>query len=126
MNARPEPAAPQSLPLAVLLNHSADAVQAVRAGESLNRALLACPAPARPGTQALSFRVLRGLGAALAVRTRLAPKAPPAALDALLLTALALLWPTDDPPYSDPTLVDQAVTAARQRHPASAAFVNAV
>ena len=126
MNARPEPAAPQSLPLAVLLNHTADAVQAVRAGESLNQALLACPAPARPGTQALSFRVLRGLGAALAVRTRLAPKAPPAALDALLLTALALLWPSDDAPYSEHTLVDQAVTAARQRHPASAAFINAV
>ncbi len=110
----------------MLLNHTADAVQAVRAGESLNQALLACPAPARPGTQALSFRVLRGLGAALAVRTRLAPKAPPAALDALLLTALALLWPSDDAPYSDHTLVDQAVTAARQRHPTSAAFVNAV
>ena len=126
MNVRPEPAAPQSLPLAALLSHTADAVQAVRAGESLNQALLVCPAPARPGTQALSFRVLRGLGAALAVRTRLAPKAPPAALDALLLTALALLWPSDDAPYSDHTLVDQAVTAARQRHPASAAFVNAV
>ena len=126
MNARPEPAAPQSLPLARLLSHTADAVQAVRAGQSLNPALLACPAPARPGTQALSFRVLRGLGAALAVRTRLAPKAPPAALDALLLTALALLWPSDDAPYSDHTLVDQAVTAARQRNPASAAFVNAV
>ena len=126
MNARPEPAAPQSLPLARLLSHTADAVQAVRAGQSLNTALLACPAPARPGTQALSFRVLRGLGAALAVRTRLAPKAPPAALDALLLTALALLWPSDDAPYSDHTLVDQAVTAARQRNPASAAFVNAV
>ena len=130
MNAAPESPSPQSLPqslpLSQLLAHAADAVQAVRAGQSLNQALLACPARARPGTQALSFRVLRGLGAALAVRARLVPKAPPAPLDALLLTALALLWPSDDAPYADHTLVDQAVTAARQRQAASAAFVNAV
>ena len=128
MNAAPEPTSPQSLllPLAQLLTHTADAVQAVRGGQSLNQALLACPARARPGTQALSFRVLRGLGAALALRARLVPKAPPAPLDALLLTGLALLWPSDDAPYSDHTLVDQAVTAARQRQAASAAFVNAV
>ena len=117
---------PRSLPLAQLLNHTADAVQAVRAGQSLNQALACCPAEARPGTQALSFQVLRGLGGALAVRLRLAPKTPAAGLDALLLTALALLWPRRDAPYSEHTLVDQAVTAARQRHPASAAFVNAV
>ena len=117
---------PRSLPLAQLLNHTADAVQAVRAGQSLNQALARCPAEARPGTQALSFQVLRGLGGALAVRSRLAPKTPAAGLDALLLTALALLWPRQDAPYSEHTLVDQAVTAARQRHPASAAFVNAV
>ena len=116
----------RSLPLAQLLIHTADAVQAVRAGQSLNQALARCPAEARPGTQALSFQVLRGLGGALAVRSRLAPKTPAAGLDALLLTALALLWPRQDAPYSEHTLVDQAVTAARQRHPASAAFVNAV
>ena len=66
-----------SLPLARLLNHPADAVQAVRAGQSLNLALAHCPAPARPGTQALSFHALRWLGAAQALRTLLAPKAPP-------------------------------------------------
>lgn len=116
-----------SLPLARLLGHAADAVQAVRAGQSLNDALARCPADARPGTQALSFHVLRWLGSALAARTVLAPKAPPPAVDALLLCALALLWPSgEDAPYTEHTLVDQAVTAARQRAKASANFVNAV
>ena len=124
------------MPLAQLLNHTADAVQAVRAGQSLNVALTHCPAAARPGTQALSFHALRWLGSAQALRTLLAPKAPPPAVDALLLTALALLWPPasasahgSEParlPYAEHTLVDQAVDAARQRAKASAAFVNAV
>ncbi len=116
-----------ALPLARLLNHVADAVQAVRAGRSLTDALARCPAEARPGTQALSFHVLRWLGSAQAVRALLAPKAPAPALDALLLSALALLWPTAEaPPYADHTLVDQAVAAARQRAKPSAGFVNAV
>jgi 16S rRNA (cytosine967-C5)-methyltransferase len=70
---------------------------------------------------------LRCLGSAEAVRELMAPKAPPAAVDALLVTALALLWPTDGAaPDAEHTLVDQAVTAARQRTPAAANFVNAV
>ena len=114
-------------PLHRLLGHTADAVAAVRAGRSLTDALAACPAAMRPGTQALSFTVLRALGGAQAVRALLAPKAPPAAVDALLLTALALLWPTDAaPPYAAHTLVDQAVTTARARVPAAAKFINAV
>jgi len=118
--------ASHALPLARLLNHTADAVQAVRAGQSLNAALANCPAAARPGTQALSFHALRWLGAAQALRTQLAPKAPPPKVDALLLTALALLWPQAEAPYAEHTLVDQAVDAARQRARQSAAFVNAV
>ena len=121
-----DPVPHPSLPLARLLNHTADAVQAVRAGESLNAALARCPGPARPGTQALSFHVLRWLGSAQALRARLAPKPPAPAVDALLLTALALLWPQSGPPYSDHTLVDQAVAAANTRARHSAGFVNAV
>ena len=117
---------PASLPLALLLGHMADAVAAVRAGASLNDALARCPAEARPGTQALAFHALRWLGAAEVVRRALAPKAPPAPVDALLLGALALLWPPGVPPYPEHTLVDQAVAAARRRAPASAGFVNAV
>ena len=127
MNAAPaSPPAAVSLPLARLLNHAADAVQAVRAGQSLNTALAHCPAAARPGAQALSFHALRWLGAAQALRGQLAPKAPSPAVDALLLTALALLWPQAEAPYADHTLVDQAVDAARQRAKPSASFVNAV
>ena len=119
-------AATRSLALARLLVHAADAVQAVRAGESLTAALTRCPAPARPGTQALAFEALRRLGTAQALRARLAPRQPPPAVDALLLTGLALLAAGDDAPYSEHTLVDQAVTAAHDRNPASARFVNAV
>ncbi len=112
--------------LSRLLGLAAEAVGAVRAGESLTAALARCPSDVRPGVQSLSFHVLRRLGQALAVREVLVPKAPPKAVDALLLSALALLWPDDQAPYADHTLVDQAVTAARQRHPASAGFINAV
>jgi 16S rRNA (cytosine967-C5)-methyltransferase len=115
-----------SLPLARLLGHVADAIAAVRGGESLNAALARCPHDARPGTQALAFHALRWLGAAEVVRRKLAKKTPPPQVDALLLGALALLWPPGDPPYADHVLVDQAVSAARKRVPASASFVNAV
>jgi 16S rRNA (cytosine967-C5)-methyltransferase len=122
----PAPVANASLPLARLLGHAGDAIAAVRGGESLNVALARCPHEARPGTQALAFHALRWLGAAEVVRRKLAKKAPPAQVDALLLGALALLWPPGDSPYADHVLVDQAVAAARKRAPASAAFVNAV
>ena len=124
-NTRAAPAG-QAPALARLLEQTADAVQAVRGGRSLTEVLAACPGPLRPGTQALSFLVLRRLGAAQAVRALLAPRTPPPAVEALLLSALALLWPDDAPPYADHTLVDQAVTAARKRAPQSASFLNAV
>ena len=118
----------RSLPLARLLSHAADALQAVRAGRSLDDALAQCPADARPGTQALSFHVLRWLGSAQALRERLAPRPPSPPVDALLTSALALLWPAGPPPYGEHTLVDQAVRAARLRGGGrdSAPFVNAV
>lgn len=121
---------PQSAPLHRLLLQAADAVQGVREGRSLTDLLARVPAELRPGTQALAFTALRRLGAAEAARQQLAPKAPPPRVDALLLLALALLWPESEPGgapmYADHTLVDQAVHAAKQRAPASAAFINAV
>ncbi|MEF7615052.1 16S rRNA (cytosine(967)-C(5))-methyltransferase RsmB [Aquincola sp. MAHUQ-54] len=117
---------PHALPLSRLLDHTADAVLAVRSGQSLTDVLARVPADARAGTQALSFHVLRWLGGATRVREAVAPKAPPPKVDALLTTALALLWPTDAPPYNDHTLVDQAVAAAHHRTPAAAGFINAV
>jgi 16S rRNA (cytosine967-C5)-methyltransferase len=114
-------------PLARLLGQAADAVAAVRVGRSLTDTLARVGPDLRPGTQALANEVLRRLGGAQAVRELLAPKAPPPYVDALLLCALALLWPREEaPPYPDHTLVDQAVTAARARTPAAAGFVNAV
>ena len=119
-----------SPPLARLLDHTADAVAAVRAGRSLTDVLARCPAELRPGTQALSFHVLRHWGGAAAVLALMAPKPPPPPVHALLASALALMWPSTGsagkPPYAEHTLVDQAVTAARQRTPAAANFINAV
>jgi 16S rRNA (cytosine967-C5)-methyltransferase len=115
-----------ALPLAQLLSHTADAVAAVRAGRSLNDALAACPAPARPGTQALAFQTLRQLGRAMALRQQLANKPPAPWLDALLLTALALIWDEAQAPYAPHTLVDQAVDAAKRRSRGQSGFVNAV
>jgi 16S rRNA (cytosine967-C5)-methyltransferase len=112
--------------LSHLLNHCADMVQGVLGGRSLTELLATLPDAARPGTQALAFEALRRLGGARAVRAQLAPKAPPREVDALLLSALALLWPRERALYPDHTLVDQAVHAARQRVPAAAGFVNAV
>ncbi len=120
---------PHSLPLSRLLSHTADALHAVRSGQSLNQALARCPAEARPGTQALVFQVLRRLGSAQAARQLLAPKAPPPAVDALLTTALALLWPEADDTgarYAPFTLVNEAVDAVKRRAKNSAPFVNAV
>jgi 16S rRNA (cytosine967-C5)-methyltransferase len=108
------------------LNHAADMVQGVLAGRSLTELIAGVPVAARPATQALAFDALRRLGGAQAVRAIAAPKPPPREVDALLVTALALLWPQARPPYPDHTLVDQAVHAARQRAPAAAAFINAV
>ena len=113
-------------PLSRLLEHTADAVQAVRGGQSLTAIITRVPADLRPGVQALSFHTLRWLGSATEARALLAPKTPPPAVDALLVTALALLWPGEEPPYAEHTLVDQAVTTARQRTPAAAGFINAV
>ena len=115
--------------LSHLLNHAADMVQGVGAGRSLTELLGRVPATARAGTQALAFEALRRLGGAQAVRNVVASKPPPPAVDALLVTAIALLWPPAAgarPAYPDHTLVDQAVHAAHQRAPAAAAFVNAV
>jgi 16S rRNA (cytosine967-C5)-methyltransferase len=117
----------QAPPLWRLLQHTGAAVQAVLAGQSLTARLERVPAPLRPGTQALSFQVMRQLGRARALRALLAPKAPPAAANALLCSALALCWDEAQAPYSSHTLVNQAVEAARRQHAtqAQAGFINA-
>jgi 16S rRNA (cytosine967-C5)-methyltransferase len=122
----PDPVPSSTPALSRLLEQAADAIQAVRRGRSLTDVLATCPGQLRPGVQALTFVVLRRLGAAQAVREIVAPRTPPPAVEALLLVGIALLWPDTQPPYPDHTLVDQAVTAARHRVPRAASFVNAV
>ncbi|HET7865998.1 MAG TPA: 16S rRNA (cytosine(967)-C(5))-methyltransferase RsmB [Burkholderiaceae bacterium] len=117
---------PRSLPLEQLLHQASTVLAAVRAGRSLDDALLAVPAQARAATQALSFHALRWLGSAQVVRARLAPRTPAPPVDALVCVALALLWPASEPPYAAHTLVDQAVACANRWLPKSAGFVNAV
>ncbi len=119
-------------PLHALLEQAATAVASVRGGRSLDDALGRVPGELRPGTQALAFHALRWLGSAEVVLRGLAERAPPPAVESLLLVALALLWPPAamaakaPAPYPPHVLVDQAVEAARRRAPRSAGFVNAV
>lgn len=120
-------AAAPSPPLWRLLQAAAQVVQSVREGRSATAALDAVDPPLRPGTQSIAFHALRQLGRAEALRRVLARRPPPPAADALLCTALALIWREDGAPYEAFTLVDQAVEAAK-RLPATRAqsgFVNA-
>ncbi len=118
-NARP--------PLWRQLQAVAALVLAVRQGQSATAALQSVASDLRPGVQALTYAVLRHLGRAQVLRQMLAPRAPAPQVDALLCTALALLWQPDKPLYDDFTLVDQTVEAAKRnaRLKPQAAFVNA-
>lgn len=107
-------------PLHELLLETAEVVRSVLAGRSMTDVLAEVPPEFRAGTQALSFHAMRRLGEARAVRRILVPRDPPEPLlDALLMTAIALLLPAGDeaqaaemPTYSEHTVVDQAVKAA--------------
>lgn len=117
----------QRLPLWRQLQTSTHVLQAIRQGQSATAALAALSPALRPGVQALTFEVLRSLGRAQALRKLLAPRNPPPLVDALLCTALALLWRAQDASYDAHTLVNQTVETAK-RTPAikpQAAFVNA-
>lgn len=120
------PSSSSSVALWQQLAATAQALQAVRTGQSSTSALAPVPAPLRPGVQALLFQVLRNLGRAQALRRALAPRNPAPAVDALLCCALALAWEPQTAPYEIFTLVNQTVEAAK-RGPAQrqAAFINA-
>jgi len=125
--AAPARATGNPVPLWRLLQATASVVAAVRGGRSMTALLEVQPLALRPGVQALSFQVMRWLGRAQALRAQLARKAPPAAADALLCSALALCWDDERAPYSAFTLVDQTVQAARENKEtrAQAHFINA-
>jgi 16S rRNA (cytosine967-C5)-methyltransferase len=116
-----------SVPLWQQLQAAAGVVQAVRRGQSGTAAMEALNAALRPGVQALTFQVWRNLGRAEALRDALVDRRPPPATDALLCTALALLWDPQAAPYDPHTLVNQAVQALKQGASgrAHASFINA-
>lgn len=114
-------------PLWRQLQLTAAVLHQIRQGRSGTVALDAVGSVMRPGVQALTFVVLRSLGLAQALQRLLAKRAPPASVDALLCTTLALLCPSDAPPYDAFTLVNQAVEAAKKASATKpqASFINA-
>jgi len=116
-----------SQPLWQQLQATAGVVLAVQRGQSGTAALEALDPAQRPGAQALAFQVWRNLGRAQALREALVDRRPPPATDALLCTALALLWDPLAAPYDAHTLVNQAVQALKQGASgrAHASFINA-
>jgi 16S rRNA (cytosine967-C5)-methyltransferase len=117
----------QRIPLWRQLQAVSHVLQAIRQGQSGTAALAAVTPELRPGVQALSFEVLRSLGRAQGLRQLLAKRSPPPLVDALLCSALALLWRAESLSYDAFTLVNQAVECAKKT-PAlqpQAAFVNA-
>ena len=105
---------PVSVPLWQQLQSVAQALAQVRRGVSGTAALESVPSGLRPGVQALLFQALRQLGRAQALRGQLASRTPAPLPDALLCTALALAWDSDNAPYEPHTLVNQAVEAAKK------------
>ncbi len=122
-----EPASHQQPELWRQLQWVAQVLLHIRSGVSGTAALEEVPLPLRPGVQSLAFAVLRQLGRAEALRALLAPRKPSPPADALLCTALALVWQEASAPYEVFTLVNQAVETAK-RTPAMRAqanFINA-
>ena len=143
---------PNQVPLWRQLQGAASILMAVRDGQSMTAALADVDATLRPGVQALSYHALRWLGRAEALRQQLVKKPPPPEADALLCVALALAWnmaptlattcaalppaganfPRGGPsenfiaPYTEYTLVDQAVEAAKRSEATThqASFIN--
>lgn len=112
--ANPVAAAPaHAVALWRLLQAAAGVVQGVAAGRSATALLERVPHAGRAGAQALAFDALRHWGTASALAARLARRPPAPAVAALLQTALALAVRPGTPPYTDFTLVDQAVEAAK-------------
>lgn len=106
--------AQKQVPLWRQLQETAAVVGVVRKGTSGTSALESVETALRPGVQALAFRVWRNLGRAQALRNKLVNRLPAPPVDALLCTALALVWDADSAPYDAFTLVNQTVEAAKR------------
>lgn len=99
--------------LGALLRHAAQGLHHIRNGRSGAVALDGTDPALRAGAQALLYHALRHLGLAEALRSRLAPRTPPPAADALLCMTLALAAAPEGMSYEGFTLVNQAVEAAK-------------
>ncbi len=100
-------------------------ILAMDAGRSVTASLEKVSHTHRPGVQALTFYVLRYWGRSRALCNLLISKKPPAAVDILLSSALALLW--QGFAYDAFTLVNQCVECAKKTRSTQhhAAFINA-
>lgn len=130
----PSPKA-SSLPLATIMQSTAEHIQAVLAGASLTKCLAQTPSAQYAAVQAHDFYAMRQLGWAQVVCAQLVPKKPKKALlyahllHALILLEAACRWggsgsgsatvrarsaqrPAGVPVYTVHTVVDQAVRAA--------------
>lgn len=114
------------------LQHVADVLLAVQGGTRAADVLSTVPQPLRAGVQALSYAVLRNWGVGSWLRAQLVAKRPHMWIDALLSSVLALCWQQDEAQgqgssYTDFTLVNQAVEAAKRnhKHKRAAGLVNA-
>ena len=120
------------VPLAQILRAVVPVLSGLRNQTTATESLARVDGALRPAAQAICYAVLRQWGQSLALRRRLAPRAPAPDVDALLRAALALLAeplpPGGKPRYAEFTVVDQAVAAARAEPKlrASAGFINAV
>jgi 16S rRNA (cytosine967-C5)-methyltransferase len=109
------------------LQHTQLCLQQVLEGSSSTQVLATVPSQFKAATQSLLFLTLRGLGRANALLKQLATKLPKEPTRSLLQVSLAIGSAEGQSVYSDFTLVDQTVEAAK-RDPAmrgQAAFVNA-
>ena len=113
--------------LADVLVHAAIAWQRFRDGRSLEYALVEATADSprlRPAVQDTLYTAVRHLATSRGVVSRLAAREPAADVAALLAVALGQLQSARHPPH---TVVDQAVSAARQLASRNAsAFINAI
>ncbi len=117
----------QSIPLWQQLKATSSSLTSVRRGATGKTILLNIDPGLRPGVQSLFFEVMRNLGRAEALRNLLVKRISREATDALLCTALALVWKEDTGTYDDFTLVNQAVEATKKTKDSQkdADFVNA-
>lgn len=119
----------KTISLSTQLTYTAQMVERVSEGMSLDRCLEVVPTELRAGVKALSYYTMRHLGVARAISDLLLQKPPPASIHALLWVSISLLLvesastneteesihtESDSPSYKPYVLVSQAVEATKK------------